>query len=181
MATEFAAILLAGGCSSRMGRDKALLDWQGRPLIDHMLGLLRAAGASRIVVSGDRPAHGGIPDAWPGRGPVGGLASVLGDCGDGRVVVVPVDLPRLSASRIASLVAALSDHRAAYYAGHPLPCAFVSDAASRALARELVAAAPGGPSMRAWLQACGAIALEAGEAADLRPCNTPADFLALAP
>ncbi|MFZ5657118.1 MAG: molybdenum cofactor guanylyltransferase, partial [Pseudomonadota bacterium] len=104
MAAEFQAILLAGGRSTRMGRDKALLAWQGRPLIDHMLDRLREAGASRVHVSGDRPAYGGIADAWPGRGPVAGIASVLPACGDGPVVVVPVDLPLLGSGRVAELV-----------------------------------------------------------------------------
>jgi molybdopterin-guanine dinucleotide biosynthesis protein A len=38
-------IVLAGGLSSRMGRDKALLPWQGRTLLEHMRGLLMQAGA----------------------------------------------------------------------------------------------------------------------------------------
>lgn len=33
-------IVLAGGLSSRMGRDKALLPWKGRTLLEHMRGLL---------------------------------------------------------------------------------------------------------------------------------------------
>lgn len=180
MATDFTAILLAGGRSSRMARDKALLDWHGRPLIDHMLDLLRDAGARSTVVSGDRPAHRGVPDAWPGRGPVAGIASALRACGDGPVVVVPVDLPRLSAQRIAALLGALPHYRAACYAGHPLPCALVADAAARERARALVEASPAGPSVRAWLRACAAVELDAGEATDLRPCNTPEDFLAIA-
>ena len=37
-------IVLAGGLSSRMGRDKALLPWHGRTLLEHMRGLLLQAG-----------------------------------------------------------------------------------------------------------------------------------------
>ena len=107
MATEFEAILLAGGRSERMGQDKARLAWRGRPLIEHMLALLREAGARRVHVSGDRPEHAGIPDAWPGRGPVAGIASVLPHCRDGAVVIVPVDLPLLRPARVRGLVDAL--------------------------------------------------------------------------
>ena len=180
MPTEFGAILLAGGQSRRMGRDKALLEWEGAPLIDHMLGLLRGAGAAPVVVSGDRPGWPGVPDAWPGRGPVGGLASALPACPDGSVVVVPIDLPRLDPARIARLIAALEHAPAAHFAGHPLPCAVRVDAGIRAVTRALVEASVDGASMRDWLVAVQATPLDAGNADDLGPCNTPADYAALA-
>ena len=44
------AILLAAGVSRRMGTLKALLDWQGRPLIVHQIVALREAGAGEVVV-----------------------------------------------------------------------------------------------------------------------------------
>lgn len=44
------AILLAAGVSRRMGTLKALLDWQGRPLIMHQIVALREAGADEVVV-----------------------------------------------------------------------------------------------------------------------------------
>ncbi|WP_423788236.1 NTP transferase domain-containing protein, partial [Klebsiella pneumoniae] len=37
--------MLAGGLSTRMGRDKSLLPWQGRPLLELMRGLVMQAGA----------------------------------------------------------------------------------------------------------------------------------------
>ncbi len=44
------AILLAAGVSRRMGTLKALLDWQGRPLIIHQVVSLREAGADEVIV-----------------------------------------------------------------------------------------------------------------------------------
>jgi molybdenum cofactor cytidylyltransferase len=43
-----AAIILAAGDSSRMGKPKALIDWHGRPLIEHVLATAREAGCSKL-------------------------------------------------------------------------------------------------------------------------------------
>lgn len=89
-------LLLAGGASTRMGRDKARLDWQGQPLIAHMHALLSALPLSQVVVSGARPEYAGVIDQAPGRGPLGGIASVAQMLPDCVLFVVPVDMPRLA-------------------------------------------------------------------------------------
>ncbi len=76
-------IVLAGGLSTRMGRDKALLPWQGRTLLEHMRGLLMQAGAREVWVSGNYPAFGGVPDRVARCGPLGGLYSVAMRMPDG--------------------------------------------------------------------------------------------------
>ena len=50
MTTGVAAIVLAAGESRRMGRAKALLDWNGKPLLQHQIDELSAAGCEPIVV-----------------------------------------------------------------------------------------------------------------------------------
>ncbi|HEV2419317.1 MAG TPA: nucleotidyltransferase family protein [Terriglobia bacterium] len=45
-----AGLVLAAGESRRMGQDKALLEYQGRPFLEVILGNLREAGISRVVV-----------------------------------------------------------------------------------------------------------------------------------
>jgi len=47
---ETVAILLAAGESRRMGRPKALLDWQGTTLLDYQISALQDAGVGRVVV-----------------------------------------------------------------------------------------------------------------------------------
>lgn len=73
--------ILAGGQSRRMGRDKALLNWRGQPLLAHMVATARAAGAAQVLISGDPAQYAAfgpcVPDQWPGCGPLGGIASVL--------------------------------------------------------------------------------------------------------
>lgn len=114
-------VVLAGGRSTRMGEDKALLAWQGRSLIDHALQRFAEAGIDEAVVSGDRPAHGGIPDQHRGEGPLGGLLAVAEAHAGRRLLVVPVDMPRLSAAWLAHLAHHAPDAAALHYLGSPLP------------------------------------------------------------
>jgi molybdenum cofactor guanylyltransferase len=92
------AFVLAGGVSSRMGRDKALLEIDGRPLIVHALEKLRALGlAPRIC--GARPALAlfaeTIPDNIPHCGPLGGIEAALSITDADLNLFLPVDLPLL--------------------------------------------------------------------------------------
>ena len=50
MSEAVAAIILAAGESQRMGEPKALLDWGGRPLLQHQIDELLAAGCTTVVV-----------------------------------------------------------------------------------------------------------------------------------
>lgn len=181
MPADFTGVVLAGGRSSRMGRDKATLPWGGATLLERMVDQLRQAGAGRVIVSGRPEFAGGVADDAPGRGPVAGLASCLRHCGDGLLVVVPVDLPLLGVGRIHALLDAVERGAAAgHLDGHPLPCALRVDAIARAAVGRVVREAPQGPSMRRMLAALGAVAIAPGaDDADLRPCNTPEDWARL--
>lgn len=172
----FVAVLLAGGRSQRMGRDKALLDWQGRPLIEHMIALLEAAGATRVCISGDRPDYRGVADVQPGVGPVGGLASVAETLADGWLLVVPVDMPRLTLALLHALRQAPGS--AARLGDYPLPMRVYLDAGSRAVLRELAAMPGRDCSLRVLQQRLAAVAvpLAAGDHGALGNCNTPDDW-----
>jgi molybdopterin-guanine dinucleotide biosynthesis protein A len=123
---RIAGIVLAGGKSSRMGRDKALLEYQGRPLLHHMMGLLRAAGLSEIFVSGNLPGYPCVPDVSPAAGPVGGIISVVREKQDyDGYLFIPVDMPLLPAQGLRLL---LSQDGGAYFIGWPLPLFLVPPA-----------------------------------------------------
>ena len=83
--------ILAGGKSSRMGRDKALLDWHGRPLVAHMVQVLETA-TDEVRVVGRDP----LPDRVPGRGPLSGIATALEVSSTDANLILAVDLPFLT-------------------------------------------------------------------------------------
>ena len=83
--------VLAGGKSTRMGQDKAGLDWHGRPLLDHMTELLRSAADSVHVVGRDP-----LPDKLPGLGPLSGVATALEFSSTDANLIIAVDIPHLT-------------------------------------------------------------------------------------
>ncbi|GAB1596388.1 molybdenum cofactor guanylyltransferase [Lysobacter claricitrinus] len=172
----FTGVVLAGGRSSRMGRDKAVLVLDGRTLLDRAIDVLRDAGATNVIVSGDRSMHDGVADRIPDAGPVGGIASVLSRVPDGAMVVIPVDVPLLDAVTLRTLVASLSEAPAACFKGHPLPWAVRVDARARDAVEQLLRDNPEGPSMRALHAAVAGIEITPPTADVLHNVNTPADL-----
>jgi molybdopterin-guanine dinucleotide biosynthesis protein A len=99
--------VLAGGRSSRMGRDKALVELAGKPLIARALETLRSAGiAARLAgARGDLSAFAPVvPDEAEDAGPLSGVCSALRAAGSEWVVFLPVDLPLLPASLLQFLI-----------------------------------------------------------------------------
>jgi molybdenum cofactor guanylyltransferase len=90
--------VLAGGASSRMGRDKALLEIGGRPLIALALEKLRALGLQPRI-AGSRPDLAAfapvVPDNFPGSGPLAGIVAALAASDADPNLFLPVDLPNL--------------------------------------------------------------------------------------
>ena len=92
------AFVLAGGQSTRMGRDKALLAIDGRPLVEHALELLRSLGLSpRICGSRSDLVRFAevVPDNFPQSGPLAGIEAALAVSDSELNLFVPVDLPGL--------------------------------------------------------------------------------------
>jgi molybdopterin-guanine dinucleotide biosynthesis protein A len=94
-------VVLAGGRSTRMGRDKALLPFRGSTLVEGALALLRAV-AAEVVIAGSRPDLACfapvLADLHPGCGPLSGIEAALvyaADAGYERILCLPVDLPLL--------------------------------------------------------------------------------------
>ncbi len=92
------AFLLAGGQSSRMGRDKAQLAFRGRSLLEHALLKLLEAGFAPQIAGLRAGTHPYLPDNFPDAGPLGGIEAALSSLGEEPpqpVLFFPVDLPLL--------------------------------------------------------------------------------------
>ena len=108
------AAILAGGKSSRMGRNKPTLEIGGRTLLDRCADALRPIAAPILVVADtlDRYEPAGcriIADLYPGAGPVGGIVTALAALGEGDHIVVACDMPFLRTGVLLLLLAAASD------------------------------------------------------------------------
>jgi molybdenum cofactor guanylyltransferase len=168
-------VVLAGGLSSRMGRDKALLSWQGQPLLEHQIAVLQAAGVDTVRVSGNRPDYQGIADPVAHAGPLGGIAGVAAACSDGELLIVPVDMPRLQAPLLQRLFDASTPSGCTHFAGHVLPMRLRLDSACRAALNTLMAAHDDRMrSLHALQERVGAsvIPLNADDEMQLIDCNT---------
>ncbi len=117
-ASELDAIgfVLAGGQSSRMGRDKALLEFAGKPLVAHALDLFREAEIPAMIAGAPSPAGAApsarmsveafapvIEDASPGFGPLSGICAALSHTSAHFAVFLSIDLPLLPASLLVYL------------------------------------------------------------------------------
>jgi molybdopterin-guanine dinucleotide biosynthesis protein A len=99
--------VLAGGRSSRMGQDKALVQLADQPLISHALGILRTAGLAASVAGANSPLEAFAPvveDSQPGLGPLSGICAALASTSMPTAVFLSVDLPLLPVSLVVFLL-----------------------------------------------------------------------------
>ena len=180
-------VVLAGGRSQRMGADKAQLVWHGQRLIDRCAEWLRAAGCSRVLVSGNYPQYPHVPDQFPERGPLGGLASVAASEAESRWLVSAIDQPLLDANLLRELldgllVATEIGRAVCRYGEEPLPMALrVTPETRRWMQYAVSGDSPGHRSLKALQQHLRIHALPADAAtrARLRGVNTPEEWQAL--
>jgi len=109
--SKLAALLLAGGASVRMGRQKALLDFGDTPLWRHQLETLMKLEPDELYISGspalDLPSGPWkiLHDEQPGLGPLAGLTTTLHASTAGQLVVLAVDLPNVTPEFLQLLLA----------------------------------------------------------------------------
>jgi len=165
----FSSILLAGGRSSRMGKDKALLRFGSVSLLDYMQKKLSELGCGDIIVSRNQP--GFIGDRINDQGPLSGLHACLPHCRFSRVLVVPVDMPALSNDALLPLVN--HEGSAVYYQDCALPCVLTNSSELIADIEQQLMTSNGRRSVFALLQRFNAQALPLRNESELVNTNTP--------
>ena len=100
--------VLAGGTSSRMGRDKALLPYRGTTLVEYVARAVgEAVGWVAVVGDPDRYRelrHAVYRDKLPGCGPLGGIYTALSVTESDWNLIVACDMPGITACALRSLV-----------------------------------------------------------------------------
>ncbi len=112
---NFSAVILAGGKSSRIGRDKAWLEAGGQTLLVRQIGLAMEIGAAEIFISGrpevDYSAFGRrvLVDQFSDSGPLGGIERAFAEMTSPSLLVLAVDLPEMSADLLRRLAAGAAE------------------------------------------------------------------------
>jgi molybdopterin-guanine dinucleotide biosynthesis protein A len=109
-----AAVILAGGKSSRMGRPKALVTFDGEPLIAHLVRSFERVFDNIIIVAAADQELPALParlvrDELPFRGPVAGIYYGLRATGEACAFVTSCDAPFLNLSLVRFLAAQIAD------------------------------------------------------------------------
>lgn len=93
-------LVLAGGLSTRMGHDKAKLRRNRQTMLEFTQTLLQSLGMEVLVSGGEQ----GITDVIPQSGPLAGIYTVINQYAVDALLIVPVDMPLLTASVLQTLV-----------------------------------------------------------------------------
>lgn len=106
--SQCGAVILAGGQSRRMGACKALLPWQGQPLVSHLRQQLPpldeiwlSANDAEIAAAAALPC---VKDHYPDAGPLAGLHAALSASQKEFMLCVPCDQPHFCAELAALLM-----------------------------------------------------------------------------
>lgn len=102
---DTAGVILAGGRSSRFGSNKALALIDGRPLIQHVSGLILGLFQECLLVTNTPEVYAFLslpmtPDRYRGKGPLAGIHAALLNISRPRAFVVACDMPSVSPALI---------------------------------------------------------------------------------
>jgi molybdopterin-guanine dinucleotide biosynthesis protein A len=109
------AFILAGGKSSRMGRDKGLIEINGRPMIAYLIETLHNLALKPLIIS-NNPAYQQfglpvLPDIIKDQGPLGGLYTAMHHSQAASVMLLSCDMPFIGEEALKKLMEAIQPGR----------------------------------------------------------------------
>ncbi|MGA2544104.1 MAG: molybdenum cofactor guanylyltransferase [Verrucomicrobiota bacterium] len=113
----FSAVILAGGRSRRMGRDKAWLPVNGEPLLARQIEMVRQLAPFEIYISGRADTDYSsfccpvLHDQFTDAGPLAGIERALDAASTPLMLVLAVDLPNMSAPFLRMLAGNCTDRQ----------------------------------------------------------------------
>ena len=109
---KIAGVVLAGGLSTRMGQDKALLHFESQSLLARSVNLLKMVGLDKVIVSGDYPSYTCVVDVYPQLGPLSGIQACVESLFNDydALFILPVDMPLLSESECEHLLESFAQY-----------------------------------------------------------------------
>lgn len=112
---QIEAFVLAGGKSSRMGRDKGLADFRGKPMISFVLGVLAKFNLPvSIIAHQEDYTKFGYPvyqDPIRDKGPMGGLLTAFENTKAEIVLLLSCDMPFISEEAVSKMLLAADSDR----------------------------------------------------------------------
>lgn len=181
-------VVLAGGKSRRMGRDKALLELDGQPLIEWVIQRIGRVCSEVLVVAGDAERYAGlgapvVTDRFPGVGVLGGLHAGLHAASHELILAVGCDMPFLNSTLLRSFVDWVGGYDVAVlrrgewvdplHAAYRRTCLPAMEAEIRAGRRRIISFFP---QVRVRYVTEAEVAAIDPELWSLRNVNTPADW-----
>lgn len=183
-------LVLAGGRSERLGRDKAAVVFENETLLERAVALLAPlVGEVRVAVRPDqltdrvRNRFALVADVASGIGPAAGILAAHRLHPAAAWLVLACDMPRVTVAMLGSLIARRDPARLAIAFrsdsdGRPEPLCALYEPATLARFRSQVEAG-GDASPRRWLAGADPILLDAPPAGTFGSINTPEDLARL--
>ncbi len=169
-------VILTGGQSRRMGRDKALLPLDGQPMALTLAA--RYASMGPVAFSVDREgrfpvgAYQELVDKFPGQGPLNGLVAAFTETDEELVFLTATDMPGGSVTAVEQLTEALGAHDACIYEDEPLFGVYTR----RCLPAALEALKAGRRSFKGVLERLDVVRLPKTEEGLFANLNTPEEY-----
>jgi molybdopterin-guanine dinucleotide biosynthesis protein A len=108
-------VILAGGKSSRMGQNKALMSLGGKRLVDRVVEVMRSVFDDLLIVTNTPEMYADlglttVRDVWPDKGSLGGVYSAIYHVATPYCLVVACDMPFLQTAVLRYLVTQINDY-----------------------------------------------------------------------